>query len=369
MRCPGSPREGTDDNVYSREGTFGHAVGSRVLKEDIDTVHSLLGLTDGEFTLDRELADAIQVYVNVCREIMMLGGIKPAIEEEVALSDDVWGTADFACWSADEETLDVVDLKLGRGTYVDETDNEQLQIYAIGVIKKAGRPLRKVKKINLTIVQPRYVGGDPSRTATVTGDELAALEQRVLQAVVATRQPNAPLVAGDHCKFCPAAATCPELRKQALQVAIDLFPTGDALQINSAPDMSLFRTMPADQLAIVLKNLHTVESWIETIREHAFKRAVAGEAVPGHKLVEKIGNRRWLSDEVAAAMLRHYGIDPMEKPALITPAEAERKSRALKPLIAKMVSRPVTGVALVPDQDRRPAVNPVAEFQILPPQN
>lgn len=372
MACPGSINatggEGSPSTVYSREGDFGALIGKRVLLEDIDTVSSLIGTksADGEFTLDQDLADAIQVHVNVCREILMLGGAHPRIEERVTITSDVYGTPDFSAWGHDMETLEVVDLKLGRGVYVDHVENPQLQIYALGEIARMGRDPRMLKKIDCTVVQPRYATADAVRTWSCTGEELHAFKLRMLACVEATKQPNAPLVAGDHCKFCPVAPTCPALRDQMLAVAIDLFPTGDVLKVNRAPDMSMLPAMPVAELAKVLNNLDIVESWVEMIRESAFKRAVAGEKIPGWRLKDKIGNRRWLSKEVAAAMLRHHGIEPMEPAEVISPAEAERKSRGLKSLIAKMVTRPVTGVALVRGDGPDLTSSPVDDLPMLP---
>lgn len=367
MICPGSVAKTASlpptDSVYSREGTFGHTIAADLLRRDVDLARTVVGATDGEFTIDEDMADAIQLYLDTVRAIFMVRGGTLKVEQKVRLSTDIWGTADCIIWSPDARVLDVIDLKLGAGVYVEAAGNEQLLIYALAAITTAGIAPEAIDSVNLHIVQPRYFGAAPHRSVNVTGAELLAFAPRVFAAATAARQPGAPLVAGGHCYFCAASGNCEAQQAAALAVAQDLFPDLDAAAVPVSPP--LLDLMPTPKLAGILANLDTIEQWISAIRAQAFERAKKGEKIPGFKLVEKIGNRQWLDETHAIKVLQGYGIDPLER-SIISPAQVEKKNKALKLVVSQLTHRPMTGISLVPESDARPDYNPADAFKVIP---
>lgn len=357
LNCPGSVRLSagieSPDTEYSREGTFAHALASACLLHDLPAA-SQLGVSDGEWTCDVEMAAHIQVYLDAVNGVTLaLGGAETlAVEQRVELTQSCWGTAD--AWLIDETNwLHVFDLKFGRGHLVSAEGNPQMLTYAAAIARAVGRTF---SGIALHIVQPRRLDADDRahRTATVTHDALQDFTKRVLEASrVALDTAEAPVVPGDWCTFCPARATCPALRAVALQSAQEVFADLDTLKPVAAPELA---TIPAARLAAVLRAADTAEAWIAGVRRHALERA-RRETIPGYKVVATLSNRRWIGLQAAEAALRHAGVDPFSPPALVSPAEAERRlGTKRKHLVKPLCERVVTGATLAREDDPRPAL-------------
>ncbi len=355
LECAGSYQAtlglSSPDSVYSRLGTFAHDVAARCLSGGHDPAEFLLHESEGaEFLCDAEMVAHLRTYVQLVREEALRAGASMEVESAVvAIPDLVWGTSD--CWFFDKarRTVHVWDLKYGSGEVVQATDNPQLMIYAIGVLKALGPALaRTVERVVLHIVQPRDGSGEPHRTQELTPADLRQFYERLQAAVTLAQQPNAPLVPGAHCRWCPAAGTCPALTQHALDVATVAFDTPAPA---SPPDP---RTLAPEQLDRILRAADVIETWLRAVRAHALDAAKAGTVIPNWKLVDRVGHRKWLSEELAAEVLAHAGIDPYDH-RVISPAEAERRlGAAASALVSKLVEKPITGQLLVPVEDDRP---------------
>ncbi len=367
MNCPGSYHATKDlpdpGNVWGRKGTFGHEMAATCLTKDI-AAKQLQGTvsTDGEFVFDESAVDAVQLYLDVVQGLLLVEGGKLMVEKRVHLSTMVYGTADCLILAEDRQHLHVIDLKLGAGTYVSVENNEQLMIYALAALSDLGIPPTMMSRgVTLHIVQPLFGGDAPWRSVQVTGAELEEFRVKVAAATLAAAKPDAPRVAGEHCKFCLARPDCPALQQQAMAVAQDVFPNLDPVRAVAPP---LLSTISAARLGKVLDGADIAEQWIKAVRKEAMERALKGETIPGHKLVERIGHRRWVSEAQAATVLKKFGIDPFEH-TLLSPNKAENAAPAAKKHIATMVVRPVTGVSLAPEKDKRPAINAAAALPLL----
>lgn len=363
MRCPGSVSltEGLPDtdSEFSREGTFGHAIAADLLENDIELARTALESTNGEFTVDAEMAEHLQVYLNVVRGLLLVGGGTLHVEKLVRLTPQVYGTADALIWEPARPRLHVVDLKLGSGIYVEAAENEQLMVYGLASLAELGLDPRHVD-VALHIVQPRFTGAAPHRSWEPPRERMVEFRRELAEAELAVAKPDAPLVPGEHCHFCKAKSTCPGLRAQALVGAQGAFDDLDT----PAPRLPAPADLTPAQLAMVLDRAPMVEAWLKAMRQRAFEQAARGEPVPGYKLVEKVGNRRWIDENATAAALASHGLDPWAR-SLISPAEVERRSKTLKPLVATLTERPVTGASLVPESDRRPPINSANIFPLL----
>lgn len=365
LECPGSVRLSagleSPDNEFSREGTFAHAIAAKCLRENKSAKH-YLGESDGEFTVNPEMAAHIQVYVDAITAVVMTDGVNGElhVEKEVFVSQDVWGTLD-AAFEDDSGALHVWDLKFGKGIFVDVVENSQLRIYALGAIFGVYAEV-KIQRIVYHIVQPRRTDGD-GEAHRVWEEPLVDLinwRQSVLApGVKSTASIEAAIVPGAHCNFCPAAPSCPALREQSYAVTQEVFTDLDSL--TPAPKPALDE-MPAARLAAILKAAAIAESWIEAVRQHALERA-RKEVIPGFKVVAKLSNRKWVNEDEITRLLKAAKIDPYKDPELISPAEAER--RAGRKLDAKFTERVVTGAVLVPESDKRPAIAPGDVFPLL----
>jgi len=371
MRCPASvalcATVPEPDSVYAREGSFAHEIAAAILTSDHNHVASLIGTTDGEFTCDRRMAEHLQAYVDVVRSRQMCYDGELQVEQRVVLTKDIWGTADALVWQ--HRRLDVFDLKFGAGKAVSAVDNVQMKIYALAATATFSDMVKEygVETIGLHIVQPRRPmlsdDDDPHTSWDITLADLQAWAKDDLipaaAAAVSTAQPAA-YTAGTHCGFCAAKGICPQLRADATELAMDLFV--DQEETLPAPS-----TLPPETIAEALRRAAIIETWIDAVRQFALAQASRGEAIPGYKLVEKTGNRKWRDEAVALDTTAKAGLaDPYTK-KLFSPAQAEKAlGKGGKALVADLCERPVTGVQLVPEGDKRPAITAVDLTLVFP---
>ena len=209
---------------------------------------------------------------------------------------------------------------------------------------------RGVSSVTLMIVQPRCPHPDgPVRRWTFHGVDFLEFEDRLADAVAATRAPDAPLVAGDHCRWCPAKAICPALRAATMEAARQEFAPG----------------LPYDPAALAkaLDSIPLLETWIKATREFAYAEAIEGRVPAGWKLVEKRATRKWRDENSAAAMLELLMMpDEIYEPrTLLSPAKIEKAlGKGGKEKIAMWTVAESSGLTLVHESDKRPAASPRA---------
>ncbi len=105
----------------------------------------------------------------------------------------------------------IIDFKTGRGDTPESPKNLQLRSLAV-LLRAQGYPLRK---IYVAIIQP-LVNREPLITCYDEGDLLMA-HKELMDILAAIQKPDAPLHAGECCKFCPAKFRCPAA-KGALEI-------------------------------------------------------------------------------------------------------------------------------------------------------
>lgn len=336
------------------------------------------------FEVDDEMAETAQMYVDYVTGRCGNSDDDPApqlwIEERFSLDKldppfDAGGTCDAIVYNPAMRILEVIDLKGGRGVRVEVNENKQLRTYALGAM--LAHPELSVDRVRVTIVQPRMEHKDGrirseefhvADLAEWTADLRAAMARsddawRAFDAVTGelTRETwgETWLKQGDHCTFCPAAGICPALEKKALAVADAFFNDGGQLVV---------RNQPADldpaRLAAVLDGADTLQNWLNAVRATAMRAAETGTDIPGYHLADKIGHRKFKSDD-AAAQLAGLGLsddDIYAEPRLRSPAQIEKAlgAKRLKPIkdqFNALVHKPVTGRSLVSSaRSERPAV-------------
>ena len=222
MRCPGSISaiEGLP-NVSSPaalEGTMLHDAAAMVLQGDaqMDFLKQ-----HPSFFLSEEQVDVVRQYVDLVvaessRDGSEMGGLLIETRVRIPSFEEFVGTADAIIYG--ETWLKVIDLKCGRGVNVEAEYagkvNPQLGFYGLGALAKF--PKWEPEHIEVIISQPRY-GGTKRRTVTL--DELKELEADMLDAVILAVSDDPPFLAGSHCHFCLARATCPTLRDYVYKIA------------------------------------------------------------------------------------------------------------------------------------------------------
>jgi len=374
IECPGSIRmqEGLPDeaSVHAAEGTYAHDLASRCLLagDDAATYIGHTGTVEGfDFECDEAMAGYIQEYLD---EVLALdfAGATLLIEERVTLFPDLWGTSDAIIVSGDGLELHVFDFKYGAGIFVPVRDNPQLGCYAAGAVLSNADLCVNVKTVVIHVVQPRHYQGGHQWHEVPIGKLMEWAQIDLHSAASKTRSGDAPLKAGDHCKFCLAQPTCPEMRSVALAGAQAVFADVNTLEVTKSPPTP--QALTAVQLGNALDAFPMVEEWMKTVRQYAHELAERGGDVPGRKLVQKQGrNRAWIGDEekTLATLTKHIGgASPYSPGKLLSPAQAEKliKNKATREVVmSSLAAKPApSGTVLVPSSDPRPTFTPGEVF-------
>lgn len=341
-QCPGSIRLSKDikdtTSPHALEGIKAHELAEAIL----------MGLDPDKEQYEKEMWDAVQVYVQYIEECAKDADIF-LIEHGFSmpkLHPDLFGTADAVCYYKNKKLLRVVDYKHGQGKLVEVENNPQLKYYALGAIHSLHL---EVKTVETVIIQPRaYHEHGVIRSQEYTSSQILEFQKELLAAVKETEKENAPLKAGSHCDFCKAAGNCPELQKKSLEVAkLEFSPTQDYEPL---------------KLSEVLKKLNMVEKWAKQVREFAYREAMHGRCPPGWKLVEKRAQRKWKPDaeERLLEFVRartDLSEDDLYTKKIKTPAQMDKILPAKKRLqMQKFTTKESSGTTLVEESDKRVAV-------------
>jgi hypothetical protein len=351
------------DSEFAREGTAAHELGEKCLSKKEHMVGSqpeeYLGQTIQGFLVDQEMVDAVKLYVDTVRaDHKTLGGALE-VEKRISLESihrGMFGTTDarvYARWNS----LIVYDYKHGKGVAVDVVDNPQMLYYALGSYIELCNAM-EFTEIELVIVQPRADHQDgPVRRWTVPVTFLTAFADRLREAALATMKPDAPLVPGKQCRWCPAQPICPAAAKHVMDVAVADFSGPITEKTLLAPE-----ALTPEQLRKVLDNAGYIDSWIKAVEQYAEDCAKRGLVIQGYKLVKKRSTRKWLNEEEVVKTLKpKLGDQLFTAPELISPAQAEKligKKDGGKMMIETLSETPDTGVVLAPESDKRPAQAP-----------
>jgi hypothetical protein len=368
LACPGSVNlidsmpehvvQASSDSPYAREGSAAHKLAELALKHDQHP-----DLWEGHVFYDtvvtEEMVNHVATFVEYVRtqaDNVLLWGTERSFKlDDLNPPRKMWGTTDSWIYFHDEKMLEIVDLKYGVGVVVEAKDNPQLRYYALGAVLEIMKeyPGIEIEKIRLTIIQPRAAHPDGViRHDMMTLVELFDFSADLMAGAERTVDPNAPLVAGEHCRFCPAASICPELKSKALAVAQDEFSD---LPSDVPPEPV---TLPSEVLGDLLNRLPVLEHWASALRAEEHRRQMRGESVPGRKLVARRSHRNWADEQQTRDFLAEKGVAPevMVKPTkLKSPAQIERLI-GKKNLPEHLVQKKQGGYVSVPLDDPRPAV-------------
>ena len=352
MACAGSVRLSrgmpSSTSFYAAQGTLAHREAAACLEHGAHLAAWPAGkhvTVDGHLvTVDEEMVRAIEIYLRHVHELAARPGavlwvevsLTPALSK---LHPSFGGTADALVWLPEEARLHVVDLKYGAGVLVSPVGNPQLRYYGLGGLLDTGEAAREVVA---TIVQPR-TSGEPVESDTFAATDLIDFAADLLDAALLTERPDAPLVPGEHCRWCPAITICPaQDQHQALVMA---------------PEAEIPAALTASELAAALAVVPMVEARCKALREYAYEEAVSGRVPPGWKLVEKRPTRVWNDVEAVTSALADTPAAWTE-PALKPPAQVEKAlgKKAVQERLGGYISSVSSGLTLVEESDRRPAM-------------
>lgn len=350
IHCPPSVRleEKYKDSgsSYAAEGTSAHALCEYLLHEALGD-HTIRDPTEDLDYYDQEMQEAAEGYRDAVMEIynkMKQQGRDPAVfvEQRVDFSKYVpegFGTSD--CLLIGEDTMYVVDFKYGKGVEVHAEHNSQLSCYALGAYLTFS-PIYDIEHIVIVIYQPRI--GNYSKWELTTKELLDWAEKTLKPAADLAFKGEGEYAAGSWCRFCKAKATCRKRAEANLKLAE--YDFADPPELDDS------------EIADILPKLDDLLAWGADIKDYALQKALSGTHFEGYKLVEGKSNRRYTDEDAVAAKVAAAGYDPYEKKLLgITAMTRALGRKKFNELLSDLIEKPQGKPTLVPESDKRPALN------------
>ena len=113
-----------------------------------------------------------------------------------------------------------------------------------------------------------------------------------------------------------------------------------------------------DEIADILGKVDALTAWANDVKEYALQQAISGKEWSGWKLVEGRSNRKYTSEAVVATTVENAGFDPYEKKVLgVTAMQKLLGKTRFEELLAPYIEKPQGKPTLVPESDKRPAMN------------
>lgn len=344
-------------SIYAEEGTFMHELAELNLSLYLERISKpqfnkkLQEMKQNEFYTE-EIEKAIQSYVDIVIERINEAGKDSLIllEEQVDFSPWVpegFGTSDALIIS--NNTIEVIDLKGGRGVKVEAEDNPQMRLYALGAINGFGI-LYDIERIRMTIIQPRL---DNISTDEMTIDELLEWGETIVKPRAERAfKGEGEYKVSDGCRFCKVKVICRARAEENMKLAY--------LDFKPPP------TLADEEILEVLMTIDELKKWAIDVEDYAYKKAVnEGKKWEGFKLVEGRRSRRYSSEEEVAKKLLDAGYEEdkiFSKSLLnLTKLEKELGKKNFDEVLGSLIETPPGKIQLVPEDDKRHAIKVSAE--------
>ena len=338
-----------EQSPYAAEGTVAHDLAEAILRHKIEGKKAPK-LDD----CSAEMIEAVNRYVDICEEKVNEARARSSDAEamiEARLDFSRWvpegfGTGDMVIVA--DGILEVVDLKYGKGVPVSAIENTQMRLYALGAYD-ASEFLYDIKTARMTIVQPRLdsVSTDelPLEELLDWGEDIKPIAQRAFRG-------EGDCTPCDYCNFCKARHTCRALADTCLTA---FYKDGGKLN----------QLLTDSEVSDILAMKDLITKWIKGVYDFAYEKALSGEKQwPGYKLVEGTSRRTITDPKAAAQTLLDNGYKEKD---IFKPRELEGITNLQKVLgkqgVAKYleayIDKPEGKPTLVPESDKRPAINTV----------
>ena len=354
------PDAGSD---FAREGSLAHAICARTLKKQLDRPHKDEDNEIAELSrqyYDPEMEEHVAGYVDFVtsrfeqtkERARRIGDLQPEIMVEQRLDFSRWvpdgfGTGD--CVIAGGGMVEVIDFKYGKGVAVEAADNPQMKLYALGAMEMFDY-LFDIDIVMMTIYQPRI--GNIS-TWSISASELRRWADEELRPLALLASKGKGIRnSGEWCRFCKAKGDCPKLAAESI----------DTFELNSDAD-----TLTPEEFSRILPRLDTISDWVNAVKERSLSLAMEGTAIPGYKVVEGRSIRKITDPGKLLEVLTENGVaaeDILKPRELVTLTTLEKVvgKKKLKELSEGCISKPPGKPTLVPDGDKRKAMDSSSDF-------
>ena len=349
IHCPPSARlsetyedKGSD---YAAEGTDAHSLCEYKLRKalgmeaDDPTEHLSWfnqEMDDHATGYAAYVLEQVEAAKETCSDPVVL------IEQRVDFSrwvEEGFGTAD--CIVIADGTLQIIDFKYGLGVLVSATENPQMMCYALGALELFDG-IYDIDTVRMTIYQPRR---DNLSTYELSKDDLHTWADDVLKpAAELAFAGDGNFLCGEWCGFCKAKNACRARADANLELA--------------KYDFRLPPLLTDEDVEDILGKIDDLVSWASDIKEYALMQAISGKQWSGYKLVEGRSNRRYVNDAAVAAAVTGAGFDPYEQKLLgITAMQKMLGKARFDEVLSGLIEKPQGKPTLVPESDKRPAMN------------
>lgn len=351
LHCPPSVRltEKIEDqaSVYAAEGSLAHEIAESQLRWFVDN-GDLMGWEVPDKLKSNDLyypgmVEDVAPYVGYVIKAFESAGPGAVLEIETRLnySDYVpegFGTGDALIIGGG--TLEIVDLKFGKGVPVDAEKNPQIMLYGLGGLL-AYDFIYDVENVKMTIIQPRL---DHVTSYTMTASDLYDWAAQTVQPIAALAYAGeGERATGDWCRWCKIKATCAKRAAELLKAA----------------DLMEQQELSDDQISAVLSLADDLKGWLSDVEGYALSSALKGETIPGWKVVEGRSNRKIKdTEELADALLEEYSESDIYKPTelkSLTDLEKLVGKKTMAERYGEYIYKPEGKPTLVPETDKRPA--------------
>lgn len=356
LNCPGSIvlEEGFEDSGsdYAREGTLAHSVAELKLQKYFvkgigpKTFSKAMGAFKEDPSWAPEMDKYTDVYFDEIKRRALTYPSSPYVSIEERVDFSAWvpegfGTCD--CIMIYGDTLQVADLKYGKGVPVSPEENPQLMLYGLGAYR-AYSLLYKIDRVVLTIIQPRL---DSILDWEISAKDLLAWGDSIKDRAKEAFEGSETLAQGDHCRFCRAKSRCPERAKV-------MFAKVEELKPHMAQDLALVSNQDLSRYMLEAKGL---VDWIKDLEEEALATILAGEEVPGFKAVEGRSVRKFKDQDQAFGLLEAQGFDEAilyeRKPLSLSKLEKIVGKKDFADILGDQIVKPQGKPTLVEESDKR----------------
>lgn len=357
LKCPPSAAAATlyenTGSAFTREGTLAHEVAERVAQCAVDGIkYKWDGCEDwSSDDVTPEMIRCAEGYADYIQELITDPDAVVLLEQRLDFSPWVprgFGTGD--CIIIQKNRLDVVDYKYGQGVAVSAKDNSQMRLYGLGALNDFGC-IYDIYEVAVHIYQPRM--NNVSVDALLASDLLAWGEE-VRPIAQSAAEGKGEYCAGEHCRFCLHAGSCPTLAATCTKVAN--FHGGKAAVPTLAPWM----------VADILKAEPMISAWLKAVKDRALATMLNGEEVPGYKVVAGRSSRDWSNDEKTVFALEAAGYGPADfyqPPKLLSPAQLEKSigKKTVAELVGSLIVSEPGAPTVAPESDKRKPFDRLAE--------
>ena len=349
INCPPSARlcEAYEDkdSDYAAEGTDAHTLCEYRLKQALgipaeDPIENLSWYNEEM----EECAAGYAAYVVELLETAKQTCSDPVVMIEQRVDFSRWvqegfGTAD--CILIADGVLNIVDYKHGKGVEVSAEGNTQLSLYSLGALEIFDG-IYDIDRVCVHIFQPRK--SNVVSSMMDKADLYQWADTELTEKAQLAYEGQGSFSCGEWCRFCKAKAECRERAEANLALARYDFQSPALLD--------------DEEIADILGKVDALTAWASDVKEYALQQAISGKEWTGWKLVEGRSNRKYTSEAAVATTVEGAGFDPYERKVLgVTAMQKMLGKTRFEELLAPYIEKPQGKPTLVPESDKRPAMN------------